>query len=78
MSQFESQVIACIKDSLNTDQEITPRTALSSLGMDSLDVIELLMNMEDHFEVELDDDLLYTFYKSSVGDVVKYLESLVV
>ena len=44
------------------------------LGADSLDVLQLLMAIEDEYGVEVPDEKLAEF--STVGDVVKYLESL--
>ena len=37
-------------------EEIKPETKFSDLGIDSLDITELLMNIEDEFEIELEMD----------------------
>ncbi|MBQ4001992.1 MAG: acyl carrier protein [Lachnospiraceae bacterium] len=44
------------------------------LGADSLDVLQLLMAIEDEYDVEVPDEKLAEF--STVGDVVAYLETL--
>lgn len=47
-------------------------TFKDDLGADSLDVVELVMELEDEFEVEISDEDAETL--STVGDVVAYLE----
>lgn len=49
---------------------ITPETTFSELGIDSLDTVELLMNLEDilGFEVELDEPI------NTVDDLDQFLQ----
>ena len=51
--------------------EITPDSTFESLGIDSLDTVEMIMNLEDKvgFEIELDQKI------ETVGDLVKFVES---
>lgn len=51
--------------------EITMDTTFVSLGIDSLDTVELLMNLEDTIgrEIELDQKV------ETVGDLVRFVES---
>lgn len=51
--------------------EIKMETTFESLGIDSLDTVELLMNLEDKLgiEVELDQKV------ETVGDLVAFIES---
>ena len=51
--------------------EITPESSFKELGIDSLDTVELLMNLEDKLgiEVELDQKV------ETVGDLVAFIES---
>ena len=35
---------------------VTPQTTLEDLGMDSLDMAELIMELEDEFEITLESD----------------------
>lgn len=52
---------------------ITPETDIKEdLGVDSLDVVELLMAIEDECGVHVPDDEIVNF--KTVGDVVKYVE----
>ena len=42
------------------------------LGADSLDVVELLMSIEDEFDVEIPDEEIENI--KTIGDLVKYIE----
>lgn len=44
------------------------------LGADSLDLVELLMNLEERAHIDISDDKAAKFL--TVGDVVNYLESV--
>ena len=43
------------------------------LGADSLDVVEVLMSLEDEFEVEIPDEEIENI--KTIGDLVTYIES---
>ena len=51
---------------------IQPETTMESLGIDSLDTVELVMNLEDEFHVEIEVDEAI----NTVGDLVKIIEGL--
>lgn len=56
------------------ESEITPETLLEDdLGADSLDVVDLLMTIEDDFEVEIPDEEVENI--KTVGALVEYIES---
>ena len=42
------------------------------LGADSLDVVELLMSIEDEFQVEIPDEEIENI--KTIGELVKYIE----
>lgn len=50
-------------------------TTLDSLGADSLDRVEIVMNLEDHFSIEINDEMAEKL--NTIGDVIHYIESLV-
>lgn len=57
---------------VNAD-EITLATELvDDLGADSLDLVDLVMTLEDEFDLEISDDDIESV--RTVGDIVKYLE----
>lgn len=58
---------------LDDDQEISMETSLmKDLEADSLDAVEIIMAIEDEFDVEIPDEDAEAF--KSVGDIVKYVE----
>ena len=51
--------------------EITPESSFKELGIDSLDTVELLMNLEDKLDMEIELDQKV----ETVGDLVAFIES---
>ena len=53
---------------------ITPETSLmKDLEADSLDAVEIIMGIEEEFDIEIPDSDAEGF--QNVGDIVKYVES---
>ncbi len=63
-----------IAEGLNVDgANITEETSFKDdLGADSLDLFELVMSLEDKYEVEIPSEELE--HLLTVGDVIKYIE----
>ncbi len=55
------------EDAINYDTKM-----IEDLGADSLDVVDLLMTIEDEFEIEVPDEDVETV--KSVGDLVDYIK----
>ena len=56
------------------EEEITLETDIAAdLGADSLDVVEMIMSIEDEFDVEIPDEEIENI--KTVGDVVNYIQS---
>ena len=53
-------------------KEITLETNLRSLGIDSLDLVEIVMDLEDKFEIEFSNEELNEF--KTVSDVIDAIE----
>ncbi len=70
-----NQVVEIIKDQLGVeDREITPETSLmKDLEADSLDAVEIIMAIEDEFNVEIPDTEAEKF--QTIGDIVKFIEA---
>jgi acyl carrier protein len=68
------KVKAVIEEKLNADgMEITEQTNFKDdLNADSLDLFEMVMALEDEFEIEIPSEDLEKLV--TVGDVLKYLQ----
>lgn len=55
-----------------TKQKFTANSNIYNIGIDSLDLVELVTEVEDEYEVEISDKVLEGF--KTVGDVVKAFE----
>ena len=70
-----------IKDILSEQLDVEPEeiteqsNIIEELGADSLDVVEMLMSLEDEFNVIITDEKVHEF--TTVGDVVKFVEGLI-
>ena len=54
-------------------EEITPETdIIDDLGADSLDIVDLVMSLEDEFDLEIPDEGVEGI--RTVGGLTKYLE----
>ncbi len=65
-----------IQSELNIPEEkITLEARLAEdLGADSIDAVELIMNIEEAFNIQVSDEDAQNL--KTVGDLVKYIESL--
>ncbi len=69
------RVVAVLADKLSKDEaEITAESVIrEDLGADSLDMVEIIMGLEDEFEVEIPDEDAAGI--KTVAEVVAYIES---
>ncbi|MBC1740114.1 acyl carrier protein [Listeria seeligeri] len=74
MAEVLEKVTKIIVDRLGVEEsKVTLEASFKDdLGADSLDVVELVMELEDEFGVEISDDDAANI--NSVGDAVKYIE----
>ena len=77
MSTVLERVTKVIVDRLGVDEsEIKMEASFrDDLGADSLDVVELVMELEDEFDMEISDDDAEKI--ATVGDAVSYIETKV-
>ena len=70
------QFVDLLVDELQIDRdEITMEAELSNdLGINSIELADLVMLCEDRFGIDINDEDIRQF--TTVGDVVNYLESL--
>lgn len=69
------KVKSILSEQFGVDEDtITPETSLiDDLDADSLDVVDLLMSIDDEFEVEVPDEEVENI--KTVDDLVKYIEN---
>ena len=74
MADITSRVKAIIVDKLGVDEaELTPEaTFTNDLGADSLDTVELIMELEKEFDITIPDDQAEKI--ATVGDAIAYVE----
>ena len=70
------KIKALIAEELGVDKDtITEDTSIiDDLGADSLDVVELIMALEDEFDVKVDDNEAQQL--KTVGDILSYIEKV--
>lgn len=75
MSDIMERVKNIIVERLGVDEaEVTPESSFKDdLGADSLDVVELVMELEDEFDLEISDEDAEKI--TTVGEVVEYIKS---
>ena len=74
MSDTSSKVKAIIVDKLGVDEnEVVPDANFTNdLGADSLDTVELVMEFEKEFDIQIPDDQAENI--STVGQAIQYIE----
>ena len=77
MSDTTTKVKAIIVDKLGVDEaEVTLEANFTDdLGADSLDTVELIMEFEKEFDIEISDDEAEKI--ATVNDAIKYIEGKV-
>ena len=75
MSDIQNRVKAIIVDKLGVDEsEVKPEaTFTNDLGADSLDTVELIMELEKEFNITIPDDQAEKI--ATVGDSIAYVEA---
>lgn len=75
MSEIESKVKAIIVDKLGVDEAevVTTASFTNDLGADSLDTVELIMEFEKEFGINIPDDQAEKI--TTVGDAISYIEA---
>jgi acyl carrier protein len=75
MSDVTTKVKAIIVDKLGVDEaEVTTTASFTDdLGADSLDTVELIMEFEKEFDIQIPDDKAEKI--ATVGDAISFIES---
>lgn len=72
----ESMVLNIIAEQIGVPEEnLTADTTFADLNADSLELFQIIMALEEKFEIEFDNDRAETI--KTVGDVLEYIKELV-
>ena len=74
MSDVAEKVKAIIVDKLGVDESEVTNEAnfINDLGADSLDTVELIMEFEKEFDIQIPDDKAEAI--ATVGDAISFIE----
>ena len=77
MAEIIDKVQAIIAEKLSVDAaEVTPEKSFTNdLGADSLDTVELIMEFEKEFGIQIPDEEAEEI--ATVGDAIKYIENTI-
>ena len=73
---METKLLGIIRDEvLDIDQDLTSESDLFEAGLDSMAIMQLLLQIEDHFGVELDPSDLSRDNFQTVSKIAALIES---
>ena len=71
MNVFEAVAELIAERTDRAVEDVKPESTFADLGIDSLDTVEMMMNLEDELGVEIE----LTQKVETVGDLVKFIET---
>lgn len=74
MSTLEAIQSILIEEFKLSANHLPPEATLADLGIDSLDLVDLLFKIEDRFGLKITDDVPRSL--STLGDVATYIDEL--
>jgi acyl carrier protein len=74
VASVKDRVIDIVSEQLGVDREkVSPETSfVNDLGADSLDTVELVMELEEEFDINIPDDAAEKI--QTVGQAIEYIE----
>ena len=86
MSENRKNILTCIGVFLNRLEltgdvhEVDEQTGLygKGLGLDSVEVLQLVSSIEEEFDLTIDDDELLPEYFRSVGSFITFIERMLI
>lgn len=76
-AEIVEKIVEIVMDQLGVDKEevVLEATFIDDLGADSLDTIELIMALEDEFNIKIPDEKAENI--KTVGDAIEYIKACV-
>lgn len=74
MSEIEGKVKSIVSEQLGVSEgEVTPTASfIDDLGADSLDIVELVMALEEEFDIQISDEEAEKI--GTVGEAISYIK----
>ena len=74
MSEIADRIIEIVAEKMDKPKEdvTVEKSFLNDLGADSLDIVELMMDIEDEFDLSIPEEEAQKI--ETIGDAVKYVE----
>jgi len=74
VASVEERVIEIVSENLGVNKEQVTRSTsfIEDLGADSLDIVELVMELEEEFEITIPDDQAEKI--KTVGEAIEYID----
>jgi len=60
-----------------TDEEYPESYDLDDLGMDSLEIVDFILALEQRFQVKIDEEMDSLFMRGTIGEIVDWLMGVV-
>lgn len=71
---YFNEIIEIVKNHLALEQDVDRKTSFKSLQVDSMDVVEIIMKIEDKFAVEIPDEKVKEF--QNLGEIADYVQKI--
>ena len=77
VASVEERVIAIVCENLGVNKEQVTRNTnfIEDIGADSLDIVELIMELEEEFDIQIPDDQAEKI--KTVGEAIDYIENAI-
>ena len=75
--EIEEKVLAAVQDAYcmsSKDDTLVLESKFTDLGFDSLDIAELVMEIEDEFDIDVTDEDARKWAESSIKGLVDYVD----
>jgi acyl carrier protein len=71
--EVKQKVITIIEDSTGNIEELTLSSTAEDLGLDSLDIYEIVMDLEEEFKMEIYEEEIEFQNIKTVEDLIKFI-----
>lgn len=77
MNSLESEIVKLMVEAGELPDNIGLDTTFQEIELESITFINIVVEIEDHFEIEFDDENMLISKYQTVGDLVNYVESII-